>query len=58
MIPKDAPPEAAREKTPQTPPGQERGTNAVEHEPDPTAEPSSTGEGKYAPRGPYTTGND
>ena len=40
------------------PADEERGTNAVEHEPDPKAEPLPDGEHKYVPRSPYTTGND
>lgn len=34
------------------------GSNAVEHRPDPKAEPLPDGEHKYVPRSPYTTGND
>lgn len=38
------------------PPGDE-GTNAVQHRPDPKAEPIPDGEHKYVPRSPYRTGN-
>jgi hypothetical protein len=37
---------------------QEPGTNAVEHEPDPKAEPVPDGEHKYIRRSPFTAGND
>ena len=33
------------------------GTNAVEHVPDPNAEPVPDGHHKYIPRSPYNTGN-
>ena len=33
------------------------GTNEVEHEPDPKAEPLPDGQHKHVPRSPYTTGN-
>ncbi len=33
------------------------GTNAVQHRPDPKAEPIPDGEHKYVPRSPYRTGN-
>ena len=39
-------------------PAEEPGTNAVEHEPDPTAKPIPDGEHKYVPRSPFTHGND
>lgn len=39
-------------------PGEEPGTNAVEHEPDPKAKPIPDGEHKYVPRSPFTHGND
>lgn len=39
-------------------PPEEPGTNAVEHEPDPTARPIPDGEHKYIPRSPFTHGND
>ena len=35
----------------------EEGTNAVQHRPDPKAEPIPDGEHKYVPRSPYRTGN-
>lgn len=54
---RQSPPEAADEKEPSPPKDQERGTNAVEHKPDPTAEPLPDGEHKHIPRSPYTTGN-
>ncbi|HWI79416.1 MAG TPA: hypothetical protein VNS31_09465 [Ramlibacter sp.] len=37
---------------------EEPGSNAVEHEPDPKAEPIPDGEHKYIKRSPYTAGND
>ena len=33
------------------------GTNAVEHHPDPKAEPIPDGKEPYHPRSPYTAGN-
>jgi len=38
-------------------PGGEEGSNAVQHQPDPKAEPIPDGEHKYVPRSPYRTGN-
>jgi hypothetical protein len=35
----------------------QEGTNAVQHRPDPKAEPIPDGEHKYVPRSPYRTGN-
>jgi hypothetical protein len=35
----------------------DEGTNAVQHKPDPKAEPIPDGEHKYVPRSPYRTGN-
>ena len=35
----------------------DEGTNAVQHRPDPKAEPIPDGEHKYVPRSPYRTGN-
>ena len=35
----------------------EPGTNEVQHEPDPKAEPLPDGHHKYVPRSPFTTGN-
>jgi hypothetical protein len=35
----------------------DRGTNAVEHEPDPDAKPIPDGDHKYIRRSPYTSGN-
>jgi len=51
-------PDAADKEEQQAPPDQEPGTNAVEHEPDPEAEPIADGEHRYIKRSPYTTGND
>jgi hypothetical protein len=59
MSSKPAPPEARDEKQPSGPvSGEEPGTNAVEHEPDPKAKPLPDGQHKHVPRSPYTTGND
>lgn len=38
-------------------PSEGEGTNAVQHRPDPQAEPIPDGEHKYVPRSPYRTGN-
>jgi len=35
----------------------DEGSNAVQHRPDPQAEPIPDGEHKYVPRSPYRTGN-
>ena len=35
----------------------DEGTNAVQHRPNPKAEPIPDGEHKYVPRSPYRTGN-
>jgi hypothetical protein len=43
---------------PRAPADDEPGTNAVEHEPDPKAQPIPDGEHKYIRRSPYTAGND
>jgi hypothetical protein len=51
-------PQADEDADSKTPPGQEPGTNAVEHEPDPHAKPIPDGEHKYVPRSPFTHGND
>jgi len=56
MSTKQPPPPSADDKRP-APAEEERGTNAVEHEPDPNAEPLPDREHKYVPRSPYTTGN-
>jgi hypothetical protein len=58
MSPKQPPPKAADDKPSPAPTDEERGTNAVEHEPDPKAQPLHDGERKYVPKSPYTTGND
>ena len=39
------------------PQGEQPGSNAVEHEPDPDAEPIPDGEHKHIPRSPHTAGN-
>ena len=58
MSTRPQPPEAAEDKRNAPVPGsQERGTNAVEHKPDPSADPLPDGEHKYVPRSPYRTGN-
>lgn len=56
MSKRQPPPAAADDKRP-PPADEERGTNAVEPEPDPKAEPLPDGEHKYVPRSPFTTGN-
>ena len=56
MSPKPSLPKPADDTPPPTV-EDERGTNAVEPEPDPNAEPLPDGEHKYVPRSPYTTGN-
>lgn len=38
-------------------PPEGEGSNAVQHRPDPKAEPIPDGEHKYVPRSPYRTGN-
>ena len=56
--PKPQPPEAADEQQQEAPPAnQERGTNEVEHEPDPSADHRPDGEQRYIKRSPYTSGN-
>ncbi len=59
MSTKPASPKAAEDpqRPPDPAPGEERGTNAVEHKPDPKAEPLPDPEHKYVPRSPYTSGN-
>ncbi|MES2784811.1 MAG: hypothetical protein V4684_05055 [Pseudomonadota bacterium] len=39
-------------------PGEDPGTNRIEHEPNPKADPIADGEHKYIRRSPFTTGND
>ena len=56
-IRKQSPPATAEEQRPVPDPRQEPGTNAVEHEPDPQAQPIPDGEHKYVRRSPYTAGN-
>jgi murein L,D-transpeptidase YafK len=55
---KQPPPKTTDDKPASSPNDEERGTNAVEHEPDPKAQPLPDGEHKYVPKSPYTTGND
>lgn len=55
--PKPQPPEAADEQQRQSPGNEDRGTNEVEHEPDPSADHKPDGEQRYVKRSPYTTGN-
>ena len=52
-------PEAARELDKPLPPEEDKpDTNEVQHHPDPKAEPiPGTGEQKWHPKSPYTTGN-
>lgn len=57
--PGDQRPTAPREEQRHPPDdAQEPGSNAVEHEPDPKADPIPDGEHRYIRRSPYTTGND
>jgi len=59
MSKKPRPPEAADDaRRPPEPAGEEPGSNAVDHEPDPRAKPIPGAEHKYIPRSPYTSGND
>lgn len=50
-------PEAEAPRPRRRPPSGQEGTNAVQHQPDPKAEPIPDGEHKYVPRSPYRTGN-
>jgi len=50
-----SPPEPGRPRRGAQPEGD--GSNAVQHRPDPKAEPIPDGEHKYVPRSPYRTGN-
>ena len=52
------PPGSGKEQPTEVPSHQEPGTNAVEHEPDPSADPIPDGEHRYIRRSPYTAGND
>jgi len=55
------PPQAGEDRDqrrPDEPAHEPPGTNAVEHEPDPSAKPIPDGEHKYIRRSPYTSGND
>ena len=59
MSTKPASPQSADDaKHPQPTKDEEPGSNAVEHEPDPKAQPIPDGEHKYVRRSPYTAGND
>lgn len=60
MSAKPSPSKAAPDQPKDPPPaaGEEPGTNAVQHEPDPNAKPAPDGQHKYVPRSPYTSGND
>lgn len=49
--------ERVKQDPPRERPAEEPGSNAVEHEPDPDAQPIPDGEHRYVPRSPYTTGN-
>jgi hypothetical protein len=51
------PPETDLDK-PLTPEEDKPGTNAIQHHPDPKAEPIPGVDHKYKPRAPYVTGND
>ncbi|MDB5946813.1 MAG: hypothetical protein JWQ33_1839 [Ramlibacter sp.] len=55
-----AKPESDEQKDPALPIGQHEGegTNAVQHEPDPAAEPVPDGRHRYEPRTGYIHGND
>lgn len=55
--PRPQPPEAAPDQQQAPPAAEERGTNEVEHEPDPSADHQPEGERRYVKRRPYTTGN-
>lgn len=55
--PKESPPASADQQRAEPDPQQEPGTNAVEHNPDPKAQPIPDGEHKYVRRSPYTAGN-
>jgi len=50
-------PQAETPRSRRRPPPSDEGSNAVEHRPDPKAEPIPDGEHKYVPRSPYRTGN-
>jgi hypothetical protein len=55
-----AEPQGAGRKDPKLPIGQREGegTNEVQHEPDPSAEPVPDGEHRYVPRTGHIHGND
>ena len=57
MSTKPAPP-PSDEQPARAQPHDEPGSNAVEHEPDPQAQPLPDGEHKFVRRSPYTAGND
>ena len=50
-------PQAETPRSRRRPPPGDEGSNAVQHRPDPKAEPIPDGEHKYVPRSPYRTGN-
>lgn len=59
MNPRPEKPEPGGTRPPAAAPKEdERGTNAVEHRPDPAARPLPDGEHKYVPGSPYKSGND
>jgi hypothetical protein len=51
-------PQDPKPAEPASPDPNQRGTNAVEHEPDPKAQPIPDGKRKYVRRSPYTAGNE
>ncbi len=55
--PRSQAPATEQPSLPKKPIDEHPGTNDVEHEPDPSAEPLPDGQHKYVPRSPYTTGN-
>jgi hypothetical protein len=58
-IPKPAAPDAPDDnRAEEAPLAEERGTNEVEHRPDPSADRQPDGETRHIRRSPYTTGND
>ena len=51
-------PEEAKEADKPLPPEEDKpGTNEIQHEPNPKAEPEPNVDTKWRPRSPYTTGN-
>ncbi|MRD47808.1 hypothetical protein GHT07_11005 [Caenimonas koreensis DSM 17982] len=55
MTPKTTPPQPEHKPVHES--GDDAGTNAVEHEPDPGAQPLPDGHHKYMPKSPFTAGN-